>query len=136
MKRCNEILQKFRNFTLESQHICAAGLAPDDDGVWTDQCTGDSGGPLVWSDIGSDTTYLLGVVSWSVKPCGRGTDDPDGDGDHVPIPGTYKSVSEPATLKWIHGCFNNTELCGVPYTIPPDTSHIAPFHERPSSIHP
>ena len=120
LKRCNEIMQKFRKISLESQHICAAGLAPEDYGIygqiWAAPCSGDSGGPLVWSDIGSDTTHLLGVVSWSIKPCGRSTDDPDGDGDHVPIPGTYKRVSEPAALKWIHGCFNNTMFCGDPYS--------------------
>merc|ERR1712141_655599 len=109
MGRCKEIITSKNPHIgagIGSQHMCAAGLAPNDDDIWTDACSGDSGGPLVWSDIGSDTTYLLGVVSWGIN-CGQAVPDPDGDGDLVPIPGIYARVSDKSVLKWIKGCFKD-----------------------------
>ena len=97
---------------LQGTHIRNAGLAQNNQGIWTKTCYGDSGGPLTWSDIGSDTTYILGVVSWAVKPCGSARDDPDGDGDKVPYPTVYSRVAEKTALDWIHGCFKDVKLCG------------------------
>ena len=125
------------NHTFGPQQICAAGLAPNQKGVWTNSCGGDSGGPLVWSDISSDTTYILGVVSWGQKPCGLGRDDPDGDGDTVPYPGVFARVSDLGALNWIHGCFKDVKSCGEPYTvptIPPYTSPIPPFFETTNNL--
>ena len=71
---------------------------------------------MVWSDIGSDTTYILGVVSWSMTPCGSARDDPDGDGDTIPYPGISARISEIEALNWIHGCFKDVKSCGEPFS--------------------
>ncbi|XP_036324593.1 chymotrypsin-2-like [Rhagoletis pomonella] len=50
---------------------------------WKGQCNGDSGGPLL-----SEGHVQLGIVSWSIKPCGT-----------PPYPGVYTKVSH--YVDWI-----------------------------------
>ncbi|EDV94550.1 melanization protease 1 isoform X2 [Drosophila grimshawi] len=69
--------------TVTANQICAGGV----NGI--DSCRGDSGGPLVMLDMyGSSNYYLVGIVSYGIKPCGL-------DG----WPGVYTLVS--AYIEWI-----------------------------------
>ena len=80
-------------------------------GLWQDSCKGDSGGPLTWTDITTDTTYLLGALSWGPTPCGKSINDKDGD--PIPVPGVYARISDFTTHQWIKDCIESDE-CGTP----------------------
>merc|ERR1712059_143836 len=77
---------KMDGWTPKSNQICAGG----EDGK--DSCSGDSGGPLFMkrvpsgeyrpSEFSTEPNYLLGIVSFGAKTCGRGK------------PGVYTRVSD------------------------------------------
>ncbi|XP_053674317.1 chymotrypsin-1-like [Anopheles nili] len=67
----NEQCNEYHTSTIYPSHICAA--FPDGG---KGQCSGDSGGPLLHHDV------QVGIVSWSIKPCGV-----------APYPGVLTKVS-------------------------------------------
>ena len=101
---------EYQLFLSWPQEICASGLISNGQGIWGDSCVGDSGGPLTWTDLVTDTTYLIGVVSHG-DGCGRSKNDTDGD--EIPTPGFYARVSDSEALKWISDCISRGE-CGDP----------------------
>ena len=52
-----------------------------------DSCAGDSGGPLIARESISDPMYLVGIVSFGTKKCGKG------------LPGVYTNVT--TYIPWI-----------------------------------